>query len=494
MVQEIEFNGSFAEAQVLNRTVIINGSIKDNSDEDFYRLKPAGTERAFVQLTLESTADMQIEIYDFDQKLIKTIDDAVVEKNSMSREEIRNLYIGGEHIAIRVTAKNACTYKLVVVFSPVKEFAEREPNDMFETATRLEPMTNTEGYYLPAGDPTRENRSEADYYYFENPTDIMGMFSISLSAMPGVDTALALFDGSREQIAVIDNGAAGAREELRQFLFPPESRYYLAVINKNRKTSALPYQLAFSTQRYDEKNENEPNDRKERAKEAAYNDSVQGKYDYHGDVDIYKMIVIENEGANVHIAVSAVERADPVLRITDMFDRDILGINNGGAGEGEAVPNLFLPQGIYYFYLNTTNRFFSCDRRYTFTAESLGKRSDAEWEMNDSPEKANRLMPGGTAMRGYIGWDGDKDYYRISVDDASTTLSIEALPPSNIDVVLRLYKGTALALTADRNGKGRNEAVEHTLDKGVWYLEVSSKEQYNPKNPYRIVTAVGSPK
>ncbi|MEK6795038.1 MAG: hypothetical protein AABZ39_09690 [Spirochaetota bacterium] len=483
-LQEREFNGNFIDAQPIEKNAVIN-AVLDPSDVDLYRIMSGPeAERVLLDITIHAVGDVALTVLRTNEEELLVVNDT---SKRTADEYIRNLSIDDGNCFLRVARTDGAgtiPYRLTIFRHTAPENAERELNDSFEDATPLIPMTNTTGYFAPGRTIPRSRimKSDAgiDVYRFGNPTDIMGNFSLSLTGVNGVDSMLIVFDGTTNIIASVDSAGEGKGEEIRGFLFPQESTFYAAVVSHNRKASAKPYQLSFTTGRYDEQGENEPNNTTEHAREIYAGLPVSGYHDYTGDIDIYRLLIAEDT-ANVRLSLSGVRGADTRIAVSDAREKHLFEVNESGIGRGEERPNAVVARGIYYLAVSATNDFHSYRKGYTLLAETVG-RSGIEREPNDSAKTASRIIVPGS-IRGFISAREDRDSFFFEVR-SKTSFTIAAVPPSDLDLVLMLSGPTNG--TIDANGRGGKESMTGEFTDGTYMLEVRSKAGYNTRMPYRL--------
>lgn len=488
IIQEREYNGSIIDAQPLDKDVTVE-AVLDPGDTDYYRVLSADG-RPLIDITAESDGDIAFTVYATNGDEIVAVNDNVPSKGARDAEYVRNLQADDGNILIRVsrTDGNAKPYRLTVARHEPAENEEREVNDTFEAANTLVAMTNTTGYFAPA----RGGRHAAaaddagiDIYRFTNPTDIMGVFSLVLSGVAGVDSALIVYDASMNVIASADSEGTGKGEAVRDLLFPQESTFFAAVVPRNRCASPLPYQLTFTSGRFSEDGEHEPNDTPACARELISGVPVEGHYDNRGDMDLFRLRIAE-ESANVRLCLSGVRGADALLAVTDARGRTAAEINAGGVSKGEERPNIVLTRGSYIISVTATNGFHSFAHGYSLLADIVS-RSGYEREPNDTEHDATRVLaPGG--VRGYIGAAGDVDLFFF---EAGSLLTVDVVPPPGLDVSLAV-NGPGIGTNVDMHGPRGRESVTAAFD-GAYVITVRAKSGSSPE-PYRLSIAEAAPK
>ncbi len=209
----------------------------------------------------------------------------------------------------------------------------------------------------------------------------------------------------------------------------------------------------------------EPNDGDDVATALALGGTARGRIEPAADLDLYRIEV--TEPGVLALALSAVEGLDGTLELQDPSGAVLARSDRPGARVAEGLPNVGVTPGRYVAIVR--------GKRVTTPAKKKGASKDdakaaaatgsaqgpapvyelsvrlqpiatgAEREPNDDRGTAADLIPGDT-VTGYVGWTGDADVWKLSV---------EALSDKNaIDVEVSAIDGSALALEV-ANGIGQ---------------------------------------
>jgi hypothetical protein len=211
----------------------------------------------------------------------------------------------------------------------------------------------------------------------------------------------------------------------------------------------------------------EPNDTDDAATPLALDATVHGKIDPDTDVDRYRIDV--TQAGALSVTASALDAFDLVLEIEDAGGAVIARSDRGGARIREGVPNLGVTPGRYTAVVRAKKPPpISAPAKskkppkkgapppppeparptggpYEITASMVAAAAGAEREPDDDRGEANDLIAGDTGT-GYLGWTGDVDVWKVSV---------EALSARNaLDLEISAVEGVALQLEiADGVGK-----------------------------------------
>lgn len=194
----------------------------------------------------------------------------------------------------------------------------------------------------------------------------------------------------------------------------------------------------------------EPNDGDDVATALALGATVHGKIDPDGDIDRYRIDVAQ-AGA-LSVMIEGHEALDVVLEIKDASGSVIAKSDRGGVRIREGVPNLGVTPGRYTAVVQAKKpappKKKSAKKAapepakpvggpYEITARMAAPAAGSEHEPDDDRGAANDLIAGDTGT-GYIGWTGDADVWKVSV---------EALSAKNaLDVELSAVEGVALSV------------------------------------------------
>ena len=197
----------------------------------------------------------------------------------------------------------------------------------------------------------------------------------------------------------------------------------------------------------------EPNDTDDTATPLTLGATVHGKIEPDTDVDRFR-IEVAQAGA-LAVMVSAQGTLDTVLEIEDASGQVIARSDRGGARVREGVPNLGVTPGRYTAVVRGKKPAPSKKKKaepaptaggaYEITASMVTPGAGAEHEPDDDRGQAGDLIAGDTGT-GFIGWTGDADVWKVSV---------EALSAKNsLDFEVSAIDGAALSLEiADGVGK-----------------------------------------
>jgi hypothetical protein len=209
----------------------------------------------------------------------------------------------------------------------------------------------------------------------------------------------------------------------------------------------------------------EPNDGDDVATPFALGVAARGRIDPDTDADFYKL-ELKDPGA-LTVELTAVEGMDLTLEILDAGGTSLARSDRGNIKIREGVPNLGVNPGRYTLVVRAKKpppvkavpvkkgaKKSAVDAGvagptntpvYELTARLGTFAANAEREPDDDRGTANDLIVGDTAS-GFIGWTGDVDVYKLSVEAVSAK--------NNVDLEVSGVDGVSLTVeVADALGK-----------------------------------------
>jgi hypothetical protein len=222
----------------------------------------------------------------------------------------------------------------------------------------------------------------------------------------------------------------------------------------------------------------EPNDSADVATPLAIGGSVRGKIDPDADADFYR-IEVTQVGA-LTVTTSLVD-ADLTLDIEDAGGTTIAKSDRGAARVREGVPNLGVQPGRYTVIVRKKPPPVKKQPRakkgtpppapapgpavsYEVTASLAAPGANAEREPDDDRGTANDLIVGDTAQ-GFIGWSGDVDLWKLSVETLSSknSIDIEVGGVEGVALIVELADGVGQPLLVRRVPKSSPVVIKHVM-------------------------------
>lgn len=255
----------------------------------------------------------------------------------------------------------------------------------------------------------------------------------------------------------------------------------------------------------------EPNDGDEVATVLPLGATVHGKIDPDTDVDRYRIDV--TQAGALSVMVDGHDALDPVLEIEDASGTVIARSDRTGARIREGVPNLGVTPGRYTAVVTAKKpppppapKKRSAKRPapeparpaggpYEITASMVAPAAGFEHEPDDDRGEANDLIAGDTGS-GYLGWSGDADVWKISVEalSAKNALDIELSAVEGVALSLEISDGIGQPIVTRKGARGAPLVVRGfvpALAQGAppfYYLTVRG-DRSNPETAYQIRAA-----
>jgi len=255
----------------------------------------------------------------------------------------------------------------------------------------------------------------------------------------------------------------------------------------------------------------EPNDADEVATPLPVGGTLRGKIEPESDVD-HVRLDIDKPGV-LQVMLTGVEGQDLVLEVEDGGGNVIARSDRGGPRIKEGIPNLGVTPGRYTLVVREApkKKVARPARRghrpepeppsppaavYELTAQLITPPAGSEREPDDDRGTANDLIVTDT-VTGFIGWNGDADVWKLSVETLSDKNAIDVDVTAIEGVALELEVSDALGqpLVTRKAAKGAPIAVKDLLPvvpqggAPFHYITVRGTPS-NPETPYNLkVTA-----
>jgi hypothetical protein len=198
----------------------------------------------------------------------------------------------------------------------------------------------------------------------------------------------------------------------------------------------------------------EPNDGDEVATPMSIGGTARGKIEPDTDADYYHL-TLDKPGV-LAVTLSAVEGMDLSVELADASGVTLAKSDRGAARSKEGLPNVGVTAGRYTLVVKQVKKKAAKPAKgkkgappppepaapvvvpvYELSAQLIDAGKGSEREPDDDRGTANDLIPADNAT-GYIGWVGDRDVWKLSVE----TLSDRNL----LDVHVSAIEGIALEL------------------------------------------------
>lgn len=262
--------------------------------------------------------------------------------------------------------------------------------------------------------------------------------------------------------------------------------------------------------------ESEPNDGDDTATALALGATVRAKIEPDTDVDTFKIAVTE-VGA-LAVEVSGIDGVDLTLEVEDAGGSVLARSDRGGVRVKEGVPNLGVSPGTYRAVVKMKKAPPPKPVKpkkgakpvdagievvpapvYEITARMAPVTANAEREPDDDRGTALDLIVG-DAVTGYVGWAGDVDVWKLSVETLSekNAIDIEVGAVEGVALSVELTDGIGNPLVARKAPRGQPLVVRGIVpivpDGAPPFHYVTIKgDKSNPETPYQLRVAAKLP-
>jgi hypothetical protein len=339
------------------------------------------------------------------------------------------------------------------------------------------------------------------------------LLRVSVSAIPGVRTQLAIFDQNQAPVATLRASKIGAEIDERDLALRPETTAVYLVItgspHDTRGPEPAAYQITVHREPAPADFEVEPNDTPSQATRIGTHRA--GYLSPAGDVDYYLLHL--GEASVVHAVLSPLDHVDTELAVVDEEngkDHLILRVNEGGAKEPEVIPALVLPAGDHLLRVQTAAHQVgdkwvrdqaNADDPYSLTLSVSPDQGSIEREPNDKPDLATPIKIGQT-LSGYAYPPKDIDIFLLdlSAQPVATGIIIRLIGALRVPLALELHgapqgaKLGTLLNTSDLGKPGASEEIRAKLDPGIYQIVVRPRPisrapgqpLADPDSPYQL--------
>ena len=309
--------------------------------------------------------------------------------------------------------------------APAACTAEAEPNDTPETGLAIVPgcFTGT----LPDNDQ--------DLYTWDVTPELAAQrWTISLDGVPGTVTGLQMLAITSDpgvtpitagpKLLELDAPVDATAPSVDSNVFIPAGRYIVGVSRSTTPSGGTPSVIdySFSVQPGDPlpaSGDTEPND------DAATAGKVHGGFAVSGDLggsaDAYAWTLSADDAAQAwDLSVQDQVGAGVTMQLSGADGTQLVSAYAGPDGVATAY-DLHLPAGTYQIYLGALG-----DGVHPYVlAATANTATGTDREPNDDVGHAVPLDPATPAVRGRLARNGDKDFYRLTVDATQAAVALD---------------------------------------------------------------------
>ncbi|NVB81459.1 MAG: hypothetical protein HOV81_23895 [Kofleriaceae bacterium] len=225
----------------------------------------------------------------------------------------------------------------------------------------------------------------------------------------------------------------------------------------------------------------EPNDSDEVASPLALGGTARGKIEPENDADFYKLEV--DKPGVLSVMLTGVEGMDLTLELVDSAGTLVGKSDRGGARVKEGIPNAGVTAGTYMLIVRQAPKKKAKPARarkgakaqpatvdmtpapvYELSTQLVLPGPGNEREPDDDRGTANDLIVADNAI-GYLGWAGDKDVWKLSVETLSekNALDIQVSPIEGVALELEVSDAIGQLLATRKAPRGAPLVVRGLL-------------------------------
>jgi hypothetical protein len=377
---------------------------------------------------------------------------------------------------------------------------EKEPNNNFQSANKIEPDMTIEGVL--------DTPSDHDYFRLDIVSPVV--MDIELSSVKGVNHAIGVWkEKNSEQILLkyIDDSRKSSPERMCNMFFDAGT-YFIEISHGDRDNpqgnAENYYELRLTSRDLDDE-EKEGNDTYENANLIEIGNDVTGYFSpafnklnksmtFPGreeDWYCFTIDLVDETPVLLDAAISGVPDVKSTLYLFDIDRNELASAGAGGAGDGERLEDIGIMKSGKYYIMAASN--FESNNNTPYKLQLAVKNYDysTELEPNNNFEAANLIIK--NEISGKIFPQGDIDYYlyKIQAKDALTAerqylYRIEA-SSENLNLILKIFDENRKKLFEIDNLKGPGkEVMPDAFLKKNFYIEVSGKSMLDPPSNYKL--------
>ncbi len=492
-LKEKEINDTRKMANVIMVDKTLEGEITSVDDIDFFLINSKSTaEKAGkdhkililnIKLEKNKNSQMELKVYNRERVIKSILSQETTERLvniGVSPNDIinNNIYISVSISISRTKQASKNTdfpvkYRLSIKTEIPEAGIEIEPDDQQVFANEIQINTPVKGFFNPPVNPESNDRIDYDWYKFRIDEDDT-MINVLLSAVPDVDSKIALFDDLGYLIREGDSFGEGEGEKLLNISLS-RGLYFVRIspISPDQGNAEIPYILKI--EKIDNKNtESEPNDVYPKSSRIEFFRDVGGYFNPVGDVDWFRFNIYDTNTQIVSIKFEPTAYVNPKIELYNSSKEKIISVNDRGTDEGEIIKNIGLDAGVYYIKITDRNQRKGIPQyEYTINIKKKNWEKEDELELNNSFTDANSFEIG-ELKKGYITPKGDVDFYYFQLSGGEK-LRFELSPCILVDLKMDVYDSNGnIIKTFNSDGIEEGESGELILESGLYYVRISS--------------------
>lgn len=342
---ETEPNDSRDQAQEIRVGETVVGGFQHDRDNDWFKLLVERTGKNYLQVELSAVpeVDTLLSLLDAQGRALVDINDAP--KGEV--ESISHFPVEPGIYYLRILSRGQLSseeYRLMAqITGPWQEGWESEPNNRLGSANILNWGQSIQGYF--------NHSSEEDWFRLDNEAPGRNLVRIDLSAVPGVNTEIGLYDEKGNLIWRVNDAKENGPESIYNLALEPGTSI-VRVSGRNANNND-PYTLSAKIiGPWIENQEAEPNDDLRHASELKLDAPLTGYMNRYNDRDHYLLNVPPPGLDTIVVKVSGVRGLSWSLELFNAEESRLDRSSHGKTGEGEEIVKMRFPPGTYYLRIS----------------------------------------------------------------------------------------------------------------------------------------------
>ncbi len=387
------------------------------------------------------------------------------------------------------------TFLIFIISCKMKSNTEKEPNNTFTNANKIEINKEITGYL--------ESENDADNYILD--IDNEQILKIELSGIKGVNHGISIYKNESPRpvlIKVIDDNRKSTAETFANF-YVQSGQYIFAITHGTRDlkkgNTETPYKFTVSSRSYLNE-EKESNDTPYTSTELTDKSLISGYFspaqnslnndqkNKMKELDWYKFNVNTTDGIPVliNVRLTGVQGVDSTISLLNSSLEEMLTVDNAGTGEVEMISDFGIREsGVYYLQVSSKNFLVNHDLPYELALEYKIFDQNSELESNSSFDKANIIM--NNIIKGKISNPEDHDFFQFVPQFKNRYYKAVCSAAEGLDLIMTIYDSNRNKLFEINNGgTGQAEKIPYFLLKNPIYISVSALSLTSAEPEYTL--------
>jgi hypothetical protein len=355
------------------------------------------------------------------------------------------------------------------------KISDIEPNDDIKHANPVVINDPILGFY------NKKEKGKNDIDFFKTRMQSRDTsYEISLTAVPGIDSRIKIYDENGRILYTIDENQKGESEKLWEF-YPKGDMIYFSVESKSGYNEKVPYVVNFIKKEEAPAEEIEPNNVENDATVIKLGETKKGFISPKNDIDYYKLKFEDDVIHDFSIEIETLSNVDINFIIINKLTDGYKTINNFSWGGSESYPYLSSNKGDYLIKVSGKISDDKKDPLYYITIRELPGVSDDnngifyEREFNDTAESSTEIISGNEIIGAFFP-EKDSDWYDFELYKKPISVDLSLSRVKGIDPIIEIYDSNKKLLKSVNNvGKDNSAQVSlNNIEAGKYYVRLYS--------------------